>query len=80
MGNNKDNICNNLKIIGTKTNTSNADISVDANSSKQLSSSVKSCNDASAFESFSCTDDDDDEGDESDPDSTSIDSSSITNR
>ena len=65
---------------GTKTNTSNADISMDANSGNQLSSSVKSCDEASAFESFSCTDDDDNEGDESDPDSTSIDSSPITNR
>ena len=42
-----------------------------------LSSSIKSCNDASAFESFSCTDDDDEDdgGDDSDPDTTSIESS-----
>ena len=52
----------------------------DVNSNNQLSSSVKSCDDASAFESFSCTDEDDDDCDESDQDSTSIESSSINNR
>ena len=53
----------------------------DAITTNQLSSSVKSCHDASAFESFSCTDEDDDEDcDETDPDTTSIDSSNTNNR
>ena len=59
----------------------NSYTSADTNSTNQLSSSVKSCDDASAFESFSCTDEDEDEhADESDPDTTSIESTSLNNR
>ena len=66
---------------GVATSALNGHISADVNSVNQLSSSVKSCNDASAFESFSCTDEDeDDDCDESDPDSASIESSIINNR
>ena len=59
----------------------NSYTSADTNSTNQLSSSVKSCDDASAFESFSCTDEDEDEhAEESDPDTTSIESTSLNNR
>ena len=65
---------------GSVTSCSNTNVT-EVNSANQLSSSVKSCHDASAFESFSCTDeDDDDDCDESDPDTTSIESSIINNR
>ena len=60
--------------------SSQSNVKVDSYSANQLSSSVKSCDDASAFESFSCTDDDDDDCDESDQDSTSIESSSLNQR
>ena len=72
--------CSDNMTDGFATSASSGDIA-DVNGVNQLSSSVKSCNDASAFESFSCTDDDDDEDcDESDPDTTSIDSSNTNNR
>ena len=64
---------------GSATSCSNTN-ATDVNSPNQLSSSIKSCHDASAFESFSCTDEDDDDCDESDPESTSIESSIINNR
>ena len=60
--------------------TLQSNVKIDSYSVNQLSSSVKSCDDASAFESFSCTDEDDDDCDESDQDSTSIESSSLNQR
>lgn len=60
--------------------SSESNIKVDSYNVNQLSSSVKSCDDASAFESFSCTDEEEDDCDESDQDSTSIESSSLNNR
>ena len=60
--------------------SSESNIKGDSCNVNLLSSSVKSCDDASAFESFSCTDEDDDDCDESDQDSTSIESSSLNQR
>ena len=65
------------EIGGSPSSQSNG--KVDSYSANQLSSSVRSCDNASEFESFSCTDDDDD-CDESDQDSTSIESSSLNQR
>jgi hypothetical protein len=72
--------CHDVLDEGSVTSCSNTNVT-DVNSANQLSSSIKSCHDASAFESFSCTDeDDDDDGDESDQDSTSLESSITNNR
>ena len=60
--------------------SSQSSVKIDSCSVNHLSSSVKSCDDASAFESFSCTDEDEDDCDESDQDSTSVESSSFNNR
>lgn len=60
--------------------SSESNIKGDSCNVNLLSSSVKSCDDASAFESFSCTDEEEDDCDESDQDSTSIESSSLNNR